>query len=226
MPSPIARPKQRLTCRDAAAPHRSSQCRRPQHHQELRADCELLCVIRSARDRLPAQQPATSSSTCDLWSWLLPVWSLSAIRRASRSTLANRVLKSWMGLSPSRHSVNTVSVRISNSVPCGLGRPPWSPTPWSPLARALLHRAAPYSEGAGGCALHRPAQARCTSGTGCTQQQAGLVAPCFKVLHRAYPWARARKRSPSHGIRRAWGAAHTGPGTRFFRTRIRDGCHQ
>lgn len=137
MPSPIARPKQRLTCRDAAAPHRSSQCRRPQHHQELRADCELLCVIRSARDRLPAQQPATSSSTCDLWSWLLPVWSLSAIRRASRSTLANRVLKSWMGLSPSRHSVNTVSVRISNSVPCGLGRPPWSPTPWSPLAGAL-----------------------------------------------------------------------------------------
>ena len=42
-----------------------------------------------------------------------------------------------MGLSPSRHSVNTVSVRISNSVPCGLGRPPWSPTPWSPLAGAL-----------------------------------------------------------------------------------------
>ena len=40
-------------------------------------------------------------------------------------------------MSPSRHSVNTVSVRISNSVPCGLGRPPWSPTPWSPLAGAL-----------------------------------------------------------------------------------------
>ena len=99
-------------------------------------------------------------------------------------------------MSPSRHSVNTVSVRISNSVPCGLGRPPWSPTPWSPLARALLHRAAPYSEGAGGCALHRPAQARCTSGTGCTQQQAGLVAPCFKVLHRAYPCGRARASAP------------------------------
>ena len=104
-----------------------------------------------------------------------------------------------MGLSPSRHSVNTVSVRSSNSVPCGLGAHLGRPH----LGRRLperLHRAAPYSEGAGGCALHRPAQARCTSGTGCTQQQAGLVAPCFKVLHRAYPWARARKRSPSHGM--------------------------
>ena len=32
------------------------------------------------------------------------------------------------------------------------------------------------------------------------------MAPCFKVLHRAYPWARARKRSPSHG------SASEGPG--------------
>ena len=60
-----------------------------------------------------------------------------------------------MGSSPSRHSVNTVSVRISNSVRS------WSPTLVAPLGRLpeRLHRAAPYNEGAGGCALHRPAQA-------------------------------------------------------------------
>ena len=61
-----------------------------------------------------------------------------------------------MGLSPSRHSVNTVSVRISNSVRS------WSPTLVAHLGRRLperLHRAAPYNEGAGCCALHRPAQA-------------------------------------------------------------------
>ena len=98
-----------------------------------------------------------------------------------------------MGLSPSRHSVNTVSVRISNSVPCGLGRPPWSPTPWSPLAGAL----------APSCTLQRRCRWLCSapscSGTMYERHRlhpaAGGTGGCFKVLHRAYPW-RARASAP------------------------------
>ena len=87
-------------------------------------------------------------------------------------------------MSPSRHSVNTVSVRISNSVPCGLGRPPWSPTPWSPLAGALapsctLQRRCRWLCSAPSCSgtYVRAAQAAPTP-----RSSAGLVAPCFKVL--------------------------------------------
>ena len=115
-----------------------------------------------------------------------------------KHTCQSRSQASWMGLSPSRHSVNTVSVRISNSVPCGLGRPPWSPTPWSPLAGALapsctLQRRCRWLCSAPSCSgtYVRAAQAAPTP-----RSSAGLVAPCFKVLHRAYPCGRARASAP------------------------------
>ena len=88
----IARLDSASSLQSARCSHRSSQCERPQRCRELRADWELQCVIRSARERPRARVPVM----CGSWILVsLPVWSLRPERNMAwlPEALADRIHK-------------------------------------------------------------------------------------------------------------------------------------
>ena len=122
-----------------------------QRCRELRADWELQCVIRSARERPRARVPVM----CGSWILVsLPVWSLSAIWRGFQKLLPIACISFLDGLQPiqthCKHRISNCSAHFQLPVELyTFGRPA---TVWCMhLGAGRLHRAAPCTEGAGPC---------------------------------------------------------------------------